>query len=375
MARRTVASLLVFAVSVAIANPAAAACTRKLAAALAVEFGDHGEVLVPAKIDGRDVWMSLQLSNSLPLIAAEAVDSLGLVPIPENELMLASGRQVDSKVVVKSLRLDRADFGTWTFYVSPLRNGLLERDGKPVIGNLAARFLAGFDLELNLARKQVRLYGQTDEGCGKQVVYWVGEVTTVELFSDSAGLVLFPMEIDGKKVEASFDTSRAASQISEQVTGKFFGFNRHSSGITLRTNDDGTETASYRAMGLTAKGLSIRDVPLRLKDDLQLNCNPGWPPRTRGGPYIPVTRQNAIGFLDCSSVTPLSIGTDLLKQLRVYIAPGQEKAYFTRAEEPASGGGAARDAGRPVPAASGAAAAPSDGAGPAPGAVPGAPAR
>lgn len=305
-------------------------CEQKTYGSVDIEFTDSGTVMVPVKINGQDVWMYLDMSGGIPMIVKSVAEGLGLKLLPWSavEITTASGK-VRHKVIVESLRIGGANFVKWDMYIHPDTETsnpleLSQFKGKPVLGALTSNFMRALDLELNLAEKKIGLFTQT-KCANSGAVYWGGEVTSLDLFSDLTGLMVFAMEVDGKRVEASLYTGGRTSVISEAVTRRFFGFDRSSDGITRRDDGSGGETASYRAMGLTARGLALKNVPIRLKDDVGTKCLP-----TSSGR---VTR--AIGFDGCSNTAPLSIGTDLLRKLRIYIASKERKIYFTRADSPA----------------------------------------
>lgn len=303
-------------------------CQQKTYGSVGVEFNESGGVMVPLKINGQDVWMILNMSTGVPMVYEASARALGLKPVSWNAADITVGsRKVTQKVVVDSLRIGGANFVKWDMYLRPDLDGKAEIPqfmGRPVLGSLSANFMQTVDLELNLAEKKMGLFTQT-RCANSGAVYWGGEVTRVELFNDPAGLMVFAMELDGRRVEASLYTGGRTSVISEAVTKRFFGFDRNSDGITRKDDGNGGETASYRAMGLTARGLAMKNVAIRLNDQTSATCVPTTSERN--------TR--AIGFSGCFNVVPLSIGTDLLRKLRIYIASKEAKIYFTRVESPA----------------------------------------
>jgi hypothetical protein len=369
MTRKGLAGFLFAALAcVPCAPPAFAACEKlQQLASVEVEINDNGAVMLPVKVNGQDAWMILGMASGVPTAWRESALQLGLKLRNQSDVeMTVRGTKVTQKTVVDSLVIGTANFTKWDLYVMPGGSGTAPtfRD-RPVLGGLTSRFIGAVDLELNLAAKRVNLFKQTDRCKGRQV-YWGGEVTEVDLYYDPTGLLVFPMEIDGKRVEASLNTQGRSSLISETVTKRFFGFDRESPGITRESNDAGNDRASYRAMGLTAKGLAMKNVRIQLYDDLESNCLPSTSERN--------TR--AIGFNGCWSRAPLSIGTDLLSKLRIYIASKEAKVYFTRAAEPvpATGSDPSAAAGLGAPAAAGAAANSPGAAAPAAGAAAAAPA-
>ena len=124
------------------------------------------------------------------------------------------------------------------------------------------------------------------------------------------GLLFFAMEIDGRRVETSLNTLEPRARLS-------------------------------------ARELSLADVPVHVYADGERRCE-----------VLRERRSGAIGYNNCFAFVPFEIGTDVLRQLRVYIASGEQRIYITRNGLP--GRRAAGGAGR-----AGAAAGPAGGAGPA----------
>jgi hypothetical protein len=210
-------------------------------------------------------------------------------------------------------------------YVQPGQDRpLVNYKGRPVVGALSSIFMNVVDLELDLAARKMNLWRQAV--CKGEQVYWGGEVTTLRLYRDPGGLLFFPMEVDGQKVETSFNTAERRSWIDERVTRDFFGFRIGSPGVSSETlpGPNGVRTVGVKPMNLSAKGLGVTGQPITLVADRGATCVP-----TRSG------ASGGIGFKGCYSIVPLALGTDVLAQLRIYIASKEERVYFTRAVTPA----------------------------------------
>ncbi len=346
---------------------APAACKLEQMASVKVEFDDKGAVLVPVKVNGQPAWMILGMGTGLSSVWRVPAEQLGLklLGLSGETASTGGGVPITDKVVIDSLEVGRVRFSKWDFYVVPVaKSGSADVHGQPLLGSLTSRFMRGVDVELDLGHGKLNLFRQTS-GCNGQQVYWGGEYAVSNLFVDSSGLLVFPMEVEGKPLETSFSTEGRFTYISEAVTHRFFGFDQDSPGVIKEDSPAGNQRASFRAMALTAKGLSVKNVKIRLVDDRKSDCDPRM--RSRA------TR--AIGFDLCSNGSPLAIGTDLLRKVRIYIATKESKIYFTRAEEPDSGAGDGPMAGDRGAAGAAAAGPAGDAAGAAPAAAaPGAPA-
>lgn len=328
--------------------PARAACELKQLASVDMEINPNGGVLVPMQINGHDVWMALNMSTGMPMIGAAALAPLGLkTGAVQDQQLHVNGLKVTQQVIADSLRIGNADFTGWTLYLQPgPPRPLNGYKGRPVVGALSSIFMNVVDLELDIAARRMNLFKQSY--CRGGQVYWSGEVTTVKLYRDQGGLLFFPMEMDGKDVETSFNTAERRSWIDERVTQDFFGFRIGSPGVSSETvpGPNGPRTIGVRPMSLSAKGLGVTGLPVSIVGDRAPRCIP-----TRHG------ESGAIGFQGCYSIVPLELGTDVLAQLRFYVAAKEGRVYFTLAKPAAASGAAPNAAGQGAPAAGGGAAA------------------
>ena len=344
-------------------SPAHAACQLSMLASVDVRINPNGAVLVPVQLNGHDVWMLLDMSSGMPLVNPQALKMLGLEAhgVGVKQIML-NGKPVLHQARADSLLIGNANFAHWDLYVVPGSGrppAMIA--GRPVVGTMASGFMNVVDLELNLADHKMNLFKQSY--CEGAQVYWGGEFTKEKLYADNSGLLYFPMEVDGKRVETSLNTEGARSGLSEKVARDYFGFKRDSPGVSHETryNPQGQPVEfAVRNMSLTARGLSVPNLPIVIE-----------PNRGGGTRCMPTASRDsaAIGFDGCNSVVPMALGTDVLRQLRIYVASREKRIYFTRAGRNTPDSGAGPNAAAPDAAAGGDAAR-SAGAASGPGAAP-----
>lgn len=328
---RKVGAGLLLAVAMVWAMPvtqAEAACELKQLSSVDIEINPNGGVLVPMQINGREVWMQLNMSTGMPIIFAGAMELLGLKTEPAQGNNFVGSQKVILQARVQSLRMGNANFADWTLFVQPGQprplNGF---KGRPVIGGLSSLFMNVVDMELDIAGRKLNLFQQAS--CKGEQAYWGGQVTTVKLYRDNGGLLFFPMEMDGKLVETSLNTMERRSWIDERVTQDFFGFRIGSPGVTSETmpGPSGPRTVGVKPMSLSAKELAVNGLPVSIAGDRAATCIP-----TKNG------ESGAIGFARCTSIVPLQLGTEVLEQLRIYIASKEQRVYFTLAKPAAPAG-------------------------------------
>ena len=326
---------------------AAPDCDLKIISSIDVEIDPGGGVLIPLQVNGQDAWMVLRMGAGVPTIFPASVAYLGLKPTGVHDMkFLVDDVRVDKKVTVAHIVIGKVDFTDWDMYVLPERSGPAGRPpmyrGRPVLGNLTSRFMQVVDVELNLAEKKMNFF--TSTRCQGRAVYWGGEFTAVPIYSDRSGLMAFPMELDGKAVETSFATGSRFSMLDAAVTRKFYGFAETSEGITKEILQGGREV-SVRSMTLSAKGLAVNNARVQLFNGKGKQCGLSNSRHQATGSHVQAQRESgAIGYTDCINITPFAIGTDLLRKLRIYIAPKEDTIYFTRAEPVVQSGAPAADA-------------------------------
>jgi len=338
-------SIVTLALIAAIARPIFAAgptlnaddrpCPLSIVASLDLHAVGDGGFLVPVSIEGHEAWMALNLGGGVPNLFSVATDGWRLQTRGiEGSTFHYAGAVIDEYVIVKELKLGNIVFPNWEMMEIPrkLVPATATIDGKPVVGQLTSKFFQDVDVELNLSQNKLNLFQQT--ACGGGAVYWGGEYTSVPIAFDETGLLVFPMELEKQSIRTSLNTSSRLSYINTEVTKKYFGFDEKSPDVQQGAGADGKKIPSYRVMALTAKGLEIRNTPVRLWVTHD-SCQPGNNAGTAAGIECKYAR----------GTTPFSIGSDLLKQLRIYIATKEKLVYFTRVDS--------SQAGLPNPAASG----------------------
>jgi hypothetical protein len=321
---RTVCVLL----AAALVLPVAAAgkpCELKQVSAVEVAFDADGAILVPVHMEGHPGFLKLQLSAGLPWLYPASVEELGLAARTRGVDFEGSigSHKIERQVTVKSTVFGGANFTGWDYSVLPDKQAVRPQyRGYPVFGTLSSRFMNVVDMELNLAERRINLFHPNR--CNTAPVYWGGEVTAVRLYTDPTGLLLFPMELEGAFLETSLNTTRSTSVVTAEIVKRYLGFDEDSPGVEHEAAPDSSERASFRAMSLTAKGLQVHNTRVRIRKFE--GCVPSASGKDSG----------AIGCRDLIGVTPFSIGTDLMRRLRIYASVADRKIYFTRVDSAAA---------------------------------------
>jgi len=204
---------------------------------------------------------------------------------------------------------------------APVRTG---PDGRPVFGMLGTEAFAAMDFELDLSRRKINLFSQ--DHCDGEVVYWAHDWGSAPLHIGHYGTIYFPLELEGRKIEATFQPGSAASVLSVYVTKRVYGFDKGSPGVQVVASDDGKTAAHFRAMQMTARAMTFHNTPVRLIDAPPKSGRGSCKLRF-GGP-----ESGAIGYSVCGNVYPMALGGNVLEKMRIYFATKEKMVYFTLAD-------------------------------------------
>jgi hypothetical protein len=290
-------------------------CESNKLASLDLEIPDNGQVLVPVTVNNARFYMYFEIASPFTEVSEQAVVRFAL-PRTDigKDLDITSGGKRIQQYATMSFQLGDATYSEEHILIDPQSAAPRRYTRTDIIGFLGIDFLWKMDLDLDLAHRKLNLYEPSK--CPGREVYWSSEYNVVPLRRDAFGNFFFPMELDGRKVEAILTTDNTVSSLSTDVTKRVYGFDKNSSGIETVADADGHPIAQYRAMKLTANGLTVVDEKIKLTDPPNNTCRL-------------TTKGDAIGYTDCLYRYPLRLGSDVLRRLHVYIATKENMMYFT----------------------------------------------
>jgi len=281
-----------------------------------------GAVLVPVTLDGKSAWMVLETASGWSMLGQQAAADFGLTlsDMPYGVIVNVGNDHVRNVAVIDSFAMGGFEYRKSKMMVSPQATPLHVVAGRPVIGFMGLDFFAAVDFELDFAKRKLNLFSQ--DHCPGKVVYWADSFQSVPLLRSITGEFFFPMELDGKKVEAALAISSPVTSLTTDVTQKLYGFDENSSGVEVQPTAAGQPVAHYRAMKLTASGLQAEDVKVTLRAPIK-HC------KMEVGM---VRKSRAAGYSgDCLGVFPLLLGRNVLEGLHLYFATRENVMYFTPA--------------------------------------------
>jgi hypothetical protein len=290
-------------------------CALHQLVALNLEVSENGRFLVPVKINSIPTYLYLEIGDSFSELFQQ---SAGRFKLLESEIGKGIGIMRGARPIQRfadaDLTIGELSYPQERFLIDPLDETSGTNVRPEVIGILGMDLLWKTDLELDLAHHKLGLYKHSN--CWNQIIGEAGHYNVVPLQRDAFGNIFFPMELDGRKLEALLTTGSPETTLSTDVTKRVYGFDKDSSGIETTTDGSGHKTAQYRAMKLTASGLTLTDEKVRLIEPPNNSCH-----LARKG--------DVIGYTGCLYRYPLRLGSDVLSRLHVYIATQNNLMYYT----------------------------------------------
>jgi predicted aspartyl protease len=216
--RRLPALLALLGLAAIAARPAAASvCLPVRRAELPVTL-QHGFLLVPAALDGRQVMMVVDTGAEATTISPDAVKLLGLAWQPSRTVLLGVGGTVRGGGTVRLQRLQLGGLVRDRLALPVSTLPPVDGAGQMVAGLLGADVLGGFDIALDLPRHTMTLYALPP--CPGFVPPGYAAADGSELQPAVSGLLFLPARIDGSAVRALLDTGARHSLLDRLVAAR-----------------------------------------------------------------------------------------------------------------------------------------------------------
>lgn len=281
-------------------------CHLLQAASVDMTIGSSGRIVVPMTIGGRQVRMMIDTGSPLSLITFDLARSLNLnikhadIGAAGTSILTMFGGLTVTEyakapdVAIGALKTDSMGFGIY-----PGASNLNEIDGL-----LGADIMQNYDLDFDFAHGKFNLFSK--DHCNGAVVYWTRTPVAVVPFSREArgGHFLLNVQLDGKTERAIIDTGATRTVGTWEPLAEDFGLSEKSPGVTAVGSQDDV-VYRYAFKTLTFGGVTVSN------------------------PDITMIPRAESGMVDMSQ--NLVIGINVLRQLHLYVATGEEKFYITPA--------------------------------------------
>jgi hypothetical protein len=184
-------------------------------------------------------------------------------------------------------------------------------------GILSSEFFKKYDIDLNFGTHRLNMF--SSDHCKGQVLYWRAPGVAALPFRYQNGRIIARVTLDGREMDAAIDTGSPRSEMQFDDVDSMYYINSKSSGVMRE--DDGH--LGYNFTVLSFGGVSIYHPHIVLTHSALMSS-------ADAGPETGTLLRN----LNQGSMQPmLTIGTDLLKMLHVYIAFNERTIYITQAPE------------------------------------------
>jgi hypothetical protein len=306
----------------------AKSCALKLVGSTDISTPRDWAVLMHVTVNGHPAAMELDMASIASLIREEYVQPFGLrlrpAPVHMNWRSESQSVEMSRFARLSALEIGSAKLGNPPVWVLPegASTGVTElgTQGSPNVGRLGVDVLGALDFELDFANNKLSFYS-TDH-CPGAGVYWTRNYASTVMTRAPLGNLIFPVELDGKKVEAVISTAMAQSWMFTDATHRLYGFDETSDGVEVRTGGMGSPTY-YRRMTLSGFGSGGKNVPIRL-DRRSVDRDCSLTTRNTGAAYY-------LGEPCKGSEAPLYLGMDVLRHLHLYFATKEQVLYFSDA--------------------------------------------
>ncbi|MFM2443106.1 MAG: hypothetical protein RJB09_292 [Pseudomonadota bacterium] len=271
---------------------------------------------VPVSINGVERQMVLDTGGALTQVSRKAIAELDL-PLKRGG---AKAFDINGRVTTHFTTIDKFSFGHLhrdkaAFLVWP-------EPRRPWAGQIAQDLLQPYDIEVDFAADELKMYAK--DRCARPPAWGNVKISRIEMRNKNWHLYI-PVTVDGKAYNAIFDTGSRNTIMRLPTAKRDFGITQESPGLELypAINGEPSLDGHLRTFSQLSVGgitidrpsiLIVPDVMNRLADRGRMARN-----RTR--------RQNADLILP-----DLSLGMSVLKNLRLYIAFGEQALYIAPVE-------------------------------------------
>ncbi|MDB5735233.1 MAG: hypothetical protein JWN16_1870 [Alphaproteobacteria bacterium] len=294
---------------------------------------------VPALFNGKAAPMLVNTGGGISNMENARLDELGLHGIDNSRIqMLDSAGNASKKFVqVDDFALGPVHSRNMQFMVSPGTATDI-----PYVGSLAGDFLSLYDVEMDFSGRKLNFFAK--DHCPGHVLYWnptaiaIVPIALKLATGDSSRTgfrnytyrdahIYVPVTLDGKTFQMMLDTGSQRSTMSARTAKFIFGVDAASPGSVAQGTLDGDPAHpvfTHTFGSLTFDTVTITNPHFTVVPDLVGSKDPNNSSRT----------DSRVKMIDDNIGGEITIGMDVLRKLRLYIAFGEKKLYISPATGP-----------------------------------------
>jgi predicted aspartyl protease len=263
-----------------------------------------GGATLSASIRDHPVTLLVDTGGFVTMFTESTVTALGIPSevVPQSGLYIYGGIPLRRFAHVSEFRLGRMKVGAMDFPLLP--PNFLPPD---LDGIIAPDLLYNFDVDFDFANAKLNLFSK--DHCEGKVIYWTrnaAAVVKIPVRTDDALHFVFPVELDGKEVEATLDTGASGSGLSLDTAEDLFDLKEDSPSMRHVSGPNGIKDAYiYPFKTLSFDGVTVDHPDILMVSD----------------------RDSKMG----GARAKLIIGMNVLRHLHLYIAYHERTLYLSDA--------------------------------------------
>lgn len=295
-------------------------------------------LMVDANFNGKSAPMLVSTGTFISSLRQGALDGLGLHAIANSSVITVKDKKQVSEAFtqVDDFSLGAIKVPRMQFQVPPDTGG-----DEPFAGALGSDLFTVYDAEIDPAGRKVNFFAK--DHCPGHVLYWNPTAVAVLPFQDQLATanqtrtgfnlyftrgsgVYVQVKLAGQDVTAAISTGSQYSTMNAGMAKAMFGVSADSPGSTPQPSDDGDPrhasfihtfpTLTFDTVTVTNAHVLVYPDPDASNADIFKRTDTRL---RQGGQYFE---------------NHMSIGMDILRRLRLYIASGEKKLYITPATAP-----------------------------------------
>jgi predicted aspartyl protease len=300
------------------ADAATETCEMKRIASIPATLSAHNQLLVDVTINDVPAKIQIDTGADTSLLSEKFAARVGL-PIEDMPGVVygLTGRALNSKTHVRSLRLGSTTSTNADFALMPV--GSDGTDGGP-IGLFGTDYLQNYDVEIDVAGGRVNLFSQ--DHCPGKVVYWAKDYFKTPIFYPGESFLHRPtldIVVDGKTLRALVDTGAYMTIMRMATARDRFDLSPGSPDMQKFAQTSGVDGRRLETYQHTFQSLTFGDITLH-------NTRMAIVPIVTAGHVVALGSHLNPSLANEPDVL---IGMNLLKQLHLLIAYGENALYYT----------------------------------------------
>jgi hypothetical protein len=300
---------------------------------------NDGRFLVPVTINGMPKQMMLNTATGISNLQKSAVDAMGMHAIDTSRV-----RMLDSAGHASQFFVQADTFGMGAIHGQNMQFAVVDNAAPdaPLVGSLGGDLMSEYDVEMDFAGRKLNFF--TKDHCPGHVLYWKPDAVAVVPISlqaptgDSSRTgyrsyvqravdILVPVSLDGKQFLARINTASPYSTISANTAKFMFGVTPDTPDARPLGSLDGDP--DHKIFGhvfstLTFDAVTVSNPHFAVIPDLIGSKDPDNSSRT----------DSRIRRIDDNIGPQVTIGMDVLRKLRLFVAFSEHKLYVTPATMP-----------------------------------------